>query len=188
MHIGRHIIQELSLQLGTPEVERWSFTMKEDEFRRLKRHIERRRTHDVSLAIVQDDRVAAIRKHAYPEGGFRLPSGGVHPEEAFLDGASREAYEETGLRVEIERYVLRVHLVFRFGGEDAAWTSHVLLARPVSGEIHPVDTGEIAEARFFTWEELLTRSNPALLGTGLGGLAYRARLHERTREILAQNV
>lgn len=184
MHIGRHIIQELSLQFGAPVVERWRFEMKDEEFARLRLHAERRRTHDVSLAIVSGDDVAVIRKPAYPPAAFRLPSGGIHPEEAFLDGAVREAYEETGLRVTFERYLLRAHVTFHHRGEESQWTSHVMLARPASVELHPMDTREIAEARWTSWTELVDVVNPVLRSTGLGGLAFRADLHERTRDVL----
>ncbi len=36
-----------------------------------------------------------------------------------------------------------------------------------------------------SWTELLDVSNPILRSTGLGGLAFRARLHERTHEIVS---
>jgi 8-oxo-dGTP pyrophosphatase MutT (NUDIX family) len=102
-----------------------------------------------------------------------------------LDGAVREAKEETGLDVHVEGYLLYVLVTFTRGDEVARWSTHVLLARPLSDQLDPVDTREIADARWVGWEELLRKINPILKGTGLGGLAYRAQLHERTYEILA---
>jgi 8-oxo-dGTP pyrophosphatase MutT (NUDIX family) len=184
MHIGRHIIQELVMQFGQPAVERWSIPMLEQEFSELKDQMALGRAHDVTSLIVRGDEVAVIRKPQYPPEAFRTPSGGIHPEESFLDGAIRETKEETGLDVAIEAYLLYVLPTFTYGEESAKWVTHVLLARPVAGELVPLDKGEIAEARWVGWEPLLETINPILRGTGLGGLEYRARLHERMHELV----
>jgi 8-oxo-dGTP pyrophosphatase MutT (NUDIX family) len=159
--------------------------MKASEFAELKNQLDLGRAHDVTTVITRGNEVAVVRKHAYPADGYRTPSGGVHPEESFLDGAVREAKEETGLDVHVEGYLLYVLVTFTHGDEAARWSTHVLLARPLSGELDPLDTREIADARWVEWDELLRKINPVLKGTGLGGLAYRAQLHERTHEILA---
>ena len=185
MHLGRHIIQELALEFGEPAVERWSFPMNASEFAEIKSQLDLGRAHDVTTVITRGNEVVVVRKHAYPVDGYRTPSGGVHPEESFLDGAVREAKEETGLDVEVEGYLLYVLVTFTHGDETARWSTHVLWARPVSDQLDPVDTREIADARWVAWEELLRKINPVLKGTGSGGLTYRAQLHERIHEILA---
>lgn len=189
MHIGRHIIQELVLSFGEPEVERWDAELSREELEVVLKHRERGRAHDVSLVILREDQLAVIRKPGYPAGGFRIPSGGVHPEESFLDGAKREALEETGLSVGIEDYLLQVHV--NFIGEDgrrAKWTTHGLLARAESGELSVIDKDEIEEVRWMSWEELLKESNPLLRGSGRKGLDYRARLHEKLNQtVLARS-
>jgi ADP-ribose pyrophosphatase YjhB (NUDIX family) len=222
MHIGRHIVQELVFTFGEPEVERWDVPMTEEELDAVERHRSLGRAHDVSLVIQDRDRIAVIRKSGYPRGAYRIPSGGIHPEESFLDGAVREALEETGLSVRIEDYLLQVLATFvsglrpsasalrasagprrsasREGGSGsgqarrssaeaagerlARWTTHVMLARPFEGALVPRDTAEIEEARWIGWRELSDEVNPLLLESGLGGLAYRARLHDRVRAIL----
>ncbi len=136
------------------------------------------RRHDVTVYIFDErGRVAVIRKPVYPPGVFRAPSGGVKPGEPFLDGLRREAYEETGLEVEIARYVLRCSALFRCGDEAERWTTHVFVAHSVgTGDPVPIDTHEIAEARWATREELRGPLREALLATGWGGLRYRATL------------
>ena len=184
MHITRQITQQIAMELGQPTLENWSFEMGEDEFAQVQKHIKLHRAHDVTVLVLRADELAVVRKHEYPAGAFRAPSGGVHPEESFLDGARRETWEETGLRVEFESYLLRVHATFTHGGESASWTTHVMVAKPVAGELEPVDRDEIESARWASWDELIKTMNPVLVGSGLGGLAYRARLHERSRELL----
>jgi len=184
MHIGRHIVQELVFTFGEPEVERWDVPMTDGELDGIERHRKLGRAHDVSLVIRDQDKLAVIRKSAYPPGAYRFPSGGIHPEESFLDGAVREALEETGLSVRIEDYLLQVHATFVSGERRAKWTTHVMLARPLEGSLAPRDTAEIEAARWIEWPELTDEVNPLLRESGLGGLAYRARLHERVRAIL----
>jgi ADP-ribose pyrophosphatase YjhB (NUDIX family) len=184
MHIGRHIVQELVLTFGEPEVERWDVPMAEAELDAVERHRGLGRAHDVSLVIRDGDRIAVIRKAGYPPGAYRFPSGGVHPEESFVDGAVREALEETGLSVRIEDYLLQVHATFASGERRAKWTTHVMLAHPFEGSLVPRDTAEIEGARWIGWPELIDEVNPLLRDSGQGGLAYRARLHDRVRAIL----
>lgn len=184
MHIGRHIVQELVYTFGEPVVERWDVPLTEEELDEVERHRGRGRAHDVSLVILDGEKLAVIRKKGYPEGAFRIPSGGIHPEESFVDGAMREALEETGLSVRIEDYLLQVHARFVRGPRAAMWTTHVMLARVTGGALAPLDSGEVESARYVGWAELVEEVNPRLRGSGLGGLEYRARLHEKIRDIV----
>ena len=174
MHIGRHIVQGLAFEFGEPTVERWDAPLTEKEFRVVERHRERGRAHDVSFLITKADQVAVIRKPGYPDGAFRIPSGAVHPEESFVDGAVREAYEETGLSVKMEDYLLQIHASFTFDGADVKWTTHVMRASPLDGEteteIAARDRDEIESARWMAWTELVDQVSPLLEGSGLGGL------------------
>ncbi len=187
MHITRQIAQQLAMELGEPAVEVWSFDMQDEEYALLRKHIELRRTHDVTVLVLRGDELAVIRKPKYPPEAYRAPSGGIHPEESFLDGATRETWEETGLKAEIDGYLMRVHVSFNHGGETSQWTTHVMVAKPApgsEGDLAPVDKNEIESARWVSWDELIDKVNPILVKSGLGGLAYRARVHERARELL----
>jgi 8-oxo-dGTP pyrophosphatase MutT (NUDIX family) len=184
MHIGRHIVQQLVLEFGDPIVERWDVPLTENEFHNVERHRERGRAHDVSLLILNAGDAAVIRKPGYPDGAFRIPSGGVHPEESFIDGAVREAYEETGLTVVIVDYLLQVHARFTFDGSEAAWTTHVMLASPGDNiEVTPHDLDEIEAAQWMNFDELVEQGGSLLEDSGLGGLKYRARVHRRLSEL-----
>jgi 8-oxo-dGTP pyrophosphatase MutT (NUDIX family) len=184
MHIGRHIVQELVFTFGEPVVERWDVPLTAPELDQVERHRSLGRAHDVTLVILDGDRIAVIRKKGYPLGAFRMPSGGIHPEESFLDGAVREAYEETGLSIRIEDYLLQIHATFLSDDRLAKWTTHVLLARSSGVTLAPIDEAEIESARWTTWSDLLQQMNPLLRESGLGGLRYRASVHDRVHAIL----
>ena len=111
---------------------------------------------------------------------FRAPSGGLEPGEALEQGAPREAKEETGLDIALERYVLRIEAVFTEGNRTQPWVSHVFTARRVSGQLKPIDLHEIARATYATVAELQGRIRDVLLATGRPLLRYRVYLTDET--------
>jgi len=143
------------------------------------------RAHDVTCFILDGrGRVAVIRKHFHPPGVWRAPSGGIRPGEDVEAGIRREMREETGLHVQLLRYLLRIHALFveEGGGREQNWVSHVFACRPVycaqpAGlELRPEDNHEIASARWATVGELQGPIREALLATGRGLFRYRVAL------------
>ncbi len=215
MHITPAVIAEVERKYGHPRELSLSFEMQEIEFRLLDQMRREGRAHDVTLyifrsiahepshvandgnevaradslrhPIVTGDHIAVIRKHSYPPGIFRPPSGGIHPGESFEAGARREAYEETGLHIELHRYLLRARVSFVWQGKRAEWTSHVFAAHHLGGDIHPVDCGEIAEA-FWVPVDGLKASTARLRATPLGGLHYRAALNEQVLSLYEKGI
>jgi 8-oxo-dGTP pyrophosphatase MutT (NUDIX family) len=96
----------------------------------------------------------------------------------FEAGARREAYEETGLAVALERYAVRARVKFTCAGDEIDWVTHVFSARPTGGVLAPVDTHEIVEARFATVDEILGPMREAMIRSGSTGLRYRAQLQD----------
>lgn len=47
-------------------------------------------------------------KAFYPPGAHRLPTGGMHADEAILAAVRRETHEETGLEVELRRFLAAI--------------------------------------------------------------------------------
>jgi ADP-ribose pyrophosphatase YjhB (NUDIX family) len=137
------------------------------------------RTHDVTLFILDpSDRLALIRKPQFTAGVWRPPGGGVKPDEDVAVGAAREALEETGLRVELQRYLVASEAVFRNRGRELAWQTHVLLARTEDEALAPGDPAEIAAARWGTLDELAGPLRAILLETGRAFWRYRVALHD----------
>ena len=64
------------------------------------------RRHDVTLFVLNGDRLALIRKPHFPEGIWRTPGGGIKPDEDFVAGVVREGREELGVEIELERYLV----------------------------------------------------------------------------------
>ena len=71
------------------------------------------RAHDVTLFILDArDPPRADSQAALRRGIWRPPGGGIKPGENFAAGAEREALEETGLRVTLERYLVAASASF----------------------------------------------------------------------------
>jgi 8-oxo-dGTP pyrophosphatase MutT (NUDIX family) len=135
------------------------------------------RAHDITLYIVKDDGFIFIAKPFYPPGLFRAPSGGIMPGETFVEGAKREAKEETGTVIELTRFVLQIDVHFQTENEHIDWTSYIFAADYVKGRIDPLDRKEIKEARLIHPREIPDFIR-LMAESGSGGLIYRAFLTE----------
>jgi len=200
MNLTPELITEAERRFGVPREIHLAADLDEAETALVVGSMRKSRVHDVTLFIVEGADIAVIRKSMFPVGAYRAPSGGVAPGETLEQGALREAMEETGLRVELQRYLLRVAALFRtypgWGGAvplpqeviDPAdpsllhWWSHVFLARAVGEDltVEPIDTHEIAEARWVGIDELQGPIRRLLLDSGRSLLRYRVELTDAT--------
>ncbi len=210
MYVTAEIIREVEQQYGIPVEIAREYEMTAEQLDVVRLGMRHGRCHDVTLVIVDDERnIVVTRKPSYPPGAFRTPSGGVEVGESFDDGAIREAKEETGLDIVLEKYLIRANVRFRRLGfhpdqilldrsgrdgiptydssEVIDWTTHVLQARPIGGTLQPLDTKEIVEARKATITEITGPIREALLASGKPGLRYRAELDGLAMELIGGN-
>ena len=111
--------------------------------RRVFWHLRRPVTVGVRAFIVRDSAVLLVRHRAGPEP-WSLPGGGVARYERLAEAARREAQEETGVAVRIER-LLGIYDSFHDGVSNYI---AVFVCAPL-GDPNPPRSLEIAEARFF---------------------------------------
>ena len=85
-------------------------------------------------------------KTFYPRGAYRVPTGGMDRDEPILDAVLRETLEETGLAVEVRRFL--VALTYRDGptGPPVFHTFAFLLDDPSGAPVTPLDEHEQLEA------------------------------------------
>ena len=142
------------------------------------------RAHDITFFIRNSGdpgRVVVVSKPFFPPGAYRAPSGAAHPGEGLEGGALREAREETGLAVGLTRYLVRISATFTSGKrEPIHWTTHIVEAHELGGRLEPIDTDEILEARWATFEELQGPIRQALLDSGWDLCRYRVALTDLT--------
>lgn len=175
--------EHLTALYGQPVLLEWSGEISDVEWAVATYNPER--FHDVTLFILDPQRrLALIRKPHFADGVWRPPGGGIKPGEDVTVGAVREALEETGLRVELRRYLVATRAVFRNGGRELPWQTHVVLAATRDTELAPDDPGEIEAARWGTLDELAGPLRERLLATGRAFWRYRVALHDAALQAL----
>jgi len=101
------------------------------------------RRGEVVLAIQRPDRKVLLHtKRFYPQGVFRLPTGGVHPGESVVAAAERETKEETSLAVLVDRFLGMIEYEFHHQGRRMYFVSYVCLVQADDSRPRPADTGE----------------------------------------------
>jgi ADP-ribose pyrophosphatase YjhB (NUDIX family) len=183
VHVGEAVLEPLRARFGDPAVLRWEGEISNPEWE-IATH-NPTRTHDVTLFILDpSQRIALIRKPHFAEDVWRPPGGGIKRDEDFVAGSMREALEETGLHVELRRYLVASQAVFRNRSRELAWRTHVFLAETTDEELAPDDPDEIAAARWGTLDEVGGSLRERLLATGRAFWRYRVALHDAALEQL----
>ena len=186
-------VNRLESRYGMPDKDWSEWEMTKKEFNLVKASMLSGRRHDVTLLIFQrpflnlreisiDSPIAVIRKPYYQPGVYRPPSGGISPSENFEFGVKREAKEETGLMVNIHRYLLRSNVRFTYCYQTVDWQTHVFVASTLDQVLYPTDIKEIADARWVTWGKLGTGLLKKLKKASSIGLRYRGYLQEKIIE------
>jgi ADP-ribose pyrophosphatase YjhB (NUDIX family) len=184
MYVDDAMLAGVRARYGEPERLEIELEISEDERDLVLASSRSERFHDVTLYAFSGPRLALIRKPHYAAGLWRPPGGGLKPGEPFEDGVRREALEELGVDVRLERYLLHVSAVFRCGNVLIPWATHVLSGAAGSEELAPLDRREIAAARWGTLAELQGPIRKRLLATGRALWRYRVALHDATAEAL----
>lgn len=183
MYTDRDDIDATERELGSPAEAEMIFDISQSEYDMVRSSMHSGRAHDVTMfirALHDPGDLALIRKPFFPSGVYRAPSGAANRGESLRDGAIRESREETGLDVTLQRYVARISARFTCGDDHIDWTSHIFEASERSGVLKPIDTHEIAEARWASFIELQGAIRQALLDTGWGLFRYRVALTDLT--------
>jgi ADP-ribose pyrophosphatase YjhB (NUDIX family) len=185
MHLTEAVLAPLRERYGEPRALRWVGEVSAEEFTLAGGSPERR--HDVTFFVFDAaERLALIQKPSYTDGVWRPPGGGVRPGERFESGVQREAREELGIHIELERFLISTEASFRCAEGVIDWRTHVFSARTEEEELRPIDTREISAARWGTTEELAGPIRARLLETGRALWRYRVALHDAALDQLQQ--
>lgn len=184
MHVTEAVLEPLRKRYGEPRLLKWEGDI--SEYEHALATYNPKRTHDVTLFILNGERLALIRKPQFEPGVWRPPGGGIKEGEDFETGVRREALEETGLEVELQRYLVVAEARFLYEPHDVPWRTHVFLATTSDEEIEPRDHDEIAGARWGTLVELAGPLRERLLATGRAFWRYRVALHDAALAALRQ--
>lgn len=183
MFVSDLTIAELAARYGQPHAADFTIPVDREEFNRIKGSQKHGRKHDFTLYIFKGEDIVVIAKPFYPPGMYRAPSGGLHPGEDARTGIYREAMEETGCKIKLERFLLRTEVAFVCDNDTIEWNSYVFKASYLSGDFNFTDRREIKEVRLVRLSEFETFSR-IMRESKIGGLHYRAALHDAVKELL----
>jgi ADP-ribose pyrophosphatase YjhB (NUDIX family) len=177
VHLTEAVLESLREGYGAPATVRWDGEISREEFALAGSSPGRR--HDVTFFVFDPrNRLALIQKPSYPLSVWRPPGGGVRPDESFESGVLREALEELGVEIELDRFLVSSEATFRWAGETIEWRTLIFSASTSADELDPQDTREISAARWGTSEELAGPLRAAMLETGRALWRYRVALHD----------
>jgi len=135
-------------------------------------------------------------KPFYPRGAYRLPTGGIDRDEPMLDAVRRETREETGLTIDVQRFLAA--LTYRDGSTGPAvfHTFAFLLDDPSGTPVTPLDLHEQIESYIEVPVAELPRVADRLEhipADGATGIAnwdawgrFRAHVHRAVHEALSR--
>ena len=183
MFVTDDMIEGMIARYGRPHSREFRFDVTAVELVRIRSSQKEGRNHDVTLYIRKNEQLVVIAKHMYPPNLYRAPSGGLNPGESFEAGIAREMAEETGCEIELERFFLQTSVNFCHGSDCLFWRSFLFLAAYKRGDFEYTDHDEIRAVRLADWSEFDTFGR-IMRSTDVGGLHYRAALHEAVVELM----
>jgi 8-oxo-dGTP pyrophosphatase MutT (NUDIX family) len=142
--------------------------------------------------------LVTARKTYYPPEAFRLLTGGIHHGEPILEALLRETEEETGLAVEVRRFLAAIgYSAPGHTAEQIGFYTFALLLDEIGGTLGCLDPDEeLAAFREVTIDELpllaqgLEQLSPEfdrrIAGRWLDWGRFRAVVHRAVHEALTQ--
>jgi len=154
------------------------------------RRLTKKRTSEVVMLLRRPGDLYVVHtKPFYPQGIYRLLSGGLNPNESLYDAALREGYEETGLSVQWDRFLAITRHSFAYQGKTIRFVSYLVSLTSHQGPLQNQDEGEqISGYREVSLSDLGTLANtlellpPDWVEWG----RFRAPAHRLAVELLAQ--
>ena len=182
MFVTDDMIAAEAEKFGQPTLKRFRFDVTRREYDRIRSSQKRGRNHDVTLYVRKEDKIIVNAKHFYPPDLYRAPSGGLNPGESFEHGINREMAEEIGCTIGVDQFLMTTDASFEIDGDAITWRSFVFLAHYIEGDFEFTDKREIREVHFADWEDF-DHYGRIMRSTDIGGLHYRAALHEAVAEL-----
>lgn len=115
----------------------------------------------VFVAIIDDGKVLLIRRAntGWLDGWYDLPAGHLEDQENLKDGATRELYEETGLKVLPENLKL-IHVHQNHHDQEAPHYGYIFRAAKWEGKPKLVEPNKSDDIDFFPLNKLPAKVSP----------------------------
>lgn len=135
-------IRKLTRQFGPFERGQMEYSSLAPGFEDWVKRLTRRRGEVVLVVPRSGGKVLLHTKPHYPENVFRLPTGGIAPQEDAAAAAERETYEELGFRPRDLKLLAVFDNVFRLREGTYIYPSFVFQTESLISAPKPTDPGE----------------------------------------------
>ena len=129
----------------------------EEFFRDIKNFVKKDRRGEVVFAVERPNgKIVAITCTEYPEGIYRIPTGGINHNEDILKSLYREINEELGVIVELVNFIGVLKQCFKYNEEEIYFYSYLFHLKEIGGRIL-IDAleDEVSDIMECTKEDLL---------------------------------
>jgi 8-oxo-dGTP diphosphatase len=129
---------------------------KSSYFNRIKNSVQHDRRGEVVFCVIRPNgRIITTTCSEYPDGVFRIPTGGVGYKENIIDAVYREIKEELGLEVEIISFAGVLKIKFMHNNDSVMFYSYIFIVREKGGNLlKDASDNEISEVREVNLEDL----------------------------------
>ncbi len=148
------------------------------------------RRGEVVFAIRQPNgRILLHTKRSYRQPIYRLPTGGIRPDEAVEAALYREVDEETGQEVVVERFLGILDCCFHYNGSQVRFPSYVFYLRSLTSQLESRD-GEVLHFRTVSLPRLrwVAAGLRSLNGDRRSWGQWRALAHDLVYQLLRPRV
>lgn len=105
-------------------------------FNKVKKAVSTDRRGEVVFCVIRPNgKVIAVTCDEYPEGIFRIPTGGIGHFEDVIEAVGRETKEELGLIVEILRFVGVLKIRFEYEKQHVMFYSYLFILKEIGGRL-----------------------------------------------------
>jgi len=185
-------IEEAIASFGKPEERNYCLSVRREAFEERRRKRGKRAAEVVFFVCRRGGKFLLHTKSFYPPGAYRVLTGGIEEGEDLVAAICREAREETGLEVSIERFLGILHYRFCWNDQETGFTSYVFLLKETGGRLAPQDSSErITGYKEVTLDEFpeIARKLEGTLPQGWEGWGrFRALAHRFAFEVLTSDV
>lgn len=134
----------------------------ESFFNKMKKSIETDRRGEVVFCVIRPSgKVIAVTCSEYPEGVFRIPTGGINYNEDIVPAVFRETAEELGISAEIRGFAGVLKIRFEYGNESEMFYSYIFIMKELGGRLledaSDDEVSEVAEAGLSKLSEIADR-------------------------------
>lgn len=154
-------------------------------FNKVKKAVKEDRRGEVVFCVIRPNgKVITVTCEEYPEGIFRIPTGGIGHHEDIIEAVSRETKEELGLKVDILKFLGALKIRFEYEEEHVMFYSYLFVLKEVGGRLlldaSDDEVSEVREADLVELQQIANSLNN-LEGSWTNWGKFR---YETTNEIL----